>query len=140
MARKLKMLGMILFLLGLITGLAMTNFRNPRMGLAAHLEGVMNGVFLVVAGLIWRDLRLSATFRRITFWTLLFGSFVNWLITTLAAYLGTSNMTPIAGAGFTGTAFQEQVVNAGFISVGLTMLFSLIVIIYGLRGKDEGAV
>ncbi|MDP4150777.1 MAG: hydrogenase [Bacteroidota bacterium] len=131
---------MILFLLGLITGLAMTNFRNPRMGLAAHLEGVMNGVFLVVAGLIWRDLRLSATFRRITFWTLLFGSFVNWLITTLAAYLGTSNMTPIAGAGFTGTAFQEQVVNAGFISVGLTMLFSLIVIIYGLRGKDEGAV
>ena len=51
-SRTLKMLGMLLFLLGLITGFAMTNFKNPRMGLAAHVEGVMNCTFLVAAGLI----------------------------------------------------------------------------------------
>ena len=48
-SRKLKMLGMFLFLLGLITGFASANLKNTRMGLAAHLEGVMNGTFLIVA-------------------------------------------------------------------------------------------
>ena len=37
---------MALFLAGLLTGLVEQEFANPRMGLAAHLEGVMNGAFL----------------------------------------------------------------------------------------------
>jgi (hydroxyamino)benzene mutase len=131
--RKLKMLGMLLFLLGLITGFLLTNFKNPRMGLAAHLEGVMNGVFLVVAGLIWHDLNISKALKKITCGTLIYGTYVNWLITLLAALLGTSKMTPITGNGFIGTPLHEQIVNAGFISVGLTMVFSLLVIVYGLR-------
>jgi len=36
---------MFLFLLGLLTGFVETKFLNPRMVLAAHLEGVMNGHF-----------------------------------------------------------------------------------------------
>jgi hypothetical protein len=42
--------GMFLFLTGLPTGLVEQRFNNPRMGLAAHLEGVMNGVFRVALG------------------------------------------------------------------------------------------
>jgi hydroxylaminobenzene mutase len=135
MSRKLKMLGMLLFLLGLITGFAMPNLRNHRMGLAAHLEGVMNGTFLVVAGLIWSELRISETFKKVTFWTLVYGTFVNWFVTLLAACLGTSRMTPLTGQGYFGTPIQENIVTGGFISVGLTMVFSLVVIVYGLRGK-----
>jgi hypothetical protein len=45
--RRLMWHGMFLFLLGLVTGFAEQNFANVRMGLAAHLEGVMNGTFLV---------------------------------------------------------------------------------------------
>jgi hypothetical protein len=33
---------MFLFLLGLLTGLLETHFINIRMGVSAHLEGVMN--------------------------------------------------------------------------------------------------
>jgi hydroxylaminobenzene mutase len=44
--------GMFLFLLGLVTGMLETRFTNMRMGLSAHLEGVMNGIFLVVLGAI----------------------------------------------------------------------------------------
>ena len=40
--RRLMWHGMCLFLLGLFTGFAEQQFANARMGLAAHLEGVMN--------------------------------------------------------------------------------------------------
>ena len=124
---------MLLFLLGLITGLMTAQFRNPRMGLSAHMEGILNGIFLVIVGIIWHELKISRSLGKITYATLIYGSFANWITTFAAALMGTSQMTPLIGSGFHGTAFQEQLVTAGFISVGLTMLFSLVVIIYGLR-------
>lgn len=42
-------LGLILVLLGLITGVAIPALKNPRMGLASHLQGMTNGPLLVVA-------------------------------------------------------------------------------------------
>jgi len=51
--RCLVRYGVLLFLLGLLTGLIVQKLANPRMGLSSHLEGVMNGTFLVVLGLIW---------------------------------------------------------------------------------------
>lgn len=47
--RRLLWHGLFLFLLGLLTGLVVPMFQNPRMGLSAHLEGVMNGIFLAVS-------------------------------------------------------------------------------------------
>jgi len=133
--RQLKMLGMLLFLLGLITGFVIMNFRNPRMGLAAHLEGVMNGTFLVVAGFVWNELKITDNWRKGLTITLLYGTFANWLLTLISAVLGTSKMTPLSGAGYEGTALQENIIMAGLVSVGLTMVFSLGVMVYGLRGK-----
>ena len=127
------MLGMLLFLFGLITGLVMANFKNPRMGLSAHMEGILNGIFLVLAGIIWNDLTISKSLGRAAYVTLIYGTYANWITTGCAAWLGTSKMTPLTGSGFHGTDFQEQLVTYGFISVGLTMLFSLTVMIYGLR-------
>jgi len=49
---------MFLFLLGLFTGFVEQRFANVRMGLAAHLEGVMNGTFLIALGAIWIEVRL----------------------------------------------------------------------------------
>jgi (hydroxyamino)benzene mutase len=48
--RRLVWHGMLLFLLGLVTGFAEPHFRNLRMALAAHLEGVMNGTFIIALG------------------------------------------------------------------------------------------
>lgn len=126
---------MVLFLFGLITGFAIVAFTNPRQGLAAHLEGLLNGMFLVVAGFVWSELMISQRLRKVLFWTLLYGTFANWFFTLLGAIWGTSRMTPIAGAGFDGTELQEKIIFAGFTLVGLTMVFSLAIIVYGLRGK-----
>ena len=137
-SRRLKMSGMILFLTGLITGFLIMTMQNPRMALAAHLEGIMNGIFLVITGIIWNELYLSGSLKKILFWTLIYGTFTNWSFTLLAAILGTSKMTPIAGEGFSSTQFHENLITAGLALVGLTMAFSLVIIVYGLRGKASG--
>ncbi|HEY4967215.1 MAG TPA: hypothetical protein VII28_12490 [Puia sp.] len=134
-SRKLKLLGMFLFLLGLVTGFLMMNIKNPKMGLAAHMEGVMNGTFLIAVGLIWNELKLSKNLKNAAYGTLIYGTFVNWFVTLLSAHFGTSKMTPISGQGFVGTDLQENIVRVGYITVGLTMVFSVIVMTYGLRGK-----
>ena len=61
--RRLMWHGMFLFLLGLLTGLLEQRFTNMRMGLAAHLEGVMNGTFLVALRAVWPIMTVAAVRR-----------------------------------------------------------------------------
>jgi len=133
--RRLMWHGMLLFLLGLITGFVETRFTNVRMGLAAHLEGVMNGTFLVALGAIWTELKLPPVSKAIAYWTALYGAYINWLVTTLAAIYGTSALSPITAAGHSGLPWQESLITAGFLSVGIVIVFSSVVILWGLRAK-----
>ena len=68
--RRLLFHGMALFLIGLLTGLVEQHFTNVRMGLAAHLEGVMNGTFLLAVGAIWSEVRLASGPRAVAYWAL----------------------------------------------------------------------
>ncbi len=131
--RRLLWNGMFLFLLGLITGLIEQKFINPRMGLAAHLEGVMNGTFLIALGAAWTEVRLSPRLNAVAYWSALYGTYVNWVITALAAIFGTAAMTPITGAGFNGQLWQENLVTYGFTSVGLGIIAASILVLWGLR-------
>lgn len=125
--------GMFLFLLGLFTGFVELKFTNVRMGLAAHLEGVMNGTFLVALGAVWAEVRLSPPLKVAAYWSVLYGSYANWAVTTLAAIFGTAALSPISAAGHSGRPWQEGVVTFGFISVGIFMVVSSILILWGLR-------
>ncbi len=125
--------GMCLFLLGLLTGFAEQHFANVRMGLAAHLEGVMNGTFLLALGAAWPHVRLSATAAAIAFWTMLYGTYANWLVTLLAAIFGTAALSPITGVGHNGLPWQETFVTAGFMSVGIVIVFASALVLWGLR-------
>jgi hydroxylaminobenzene mutase len=131
--RQLLWHGMFLFLLGLLTGLAEQQFQNPRMGLAAHLEGVMNGIFLIAVGAVWMELRLPPRLKAAAYWSALYGTYANWVVTILAAILGTAAMSPITAAGHSAPAWQEAFVNFGFISVGIAIIASSILMLWGLR-------
>ncbi len=131
--RRLLWHGMFLFLLGLLTGFAEQNFNNPRMGLAAHLEGVMNGTFLVALGAIWAEVRLSPKLKAAAFWSALYGTYANWVITTAAAILGTAALSPITSNGHSAPPLYEVVVTAGFVTVGIATVTSSILILLGLR-------
>jgi len=131
--RRLLWHGFFLFLLGLLTGLVGQNFTNPRMGLAAHLQGVMNGTFLVALGAVWNDVHLSPPWKAATYWTALYGTYANWAVTVLAAVLGTAALNPITAAGHRALPWQEGLVTVGFLSVGLAMLASASWCLFGLR-------
>ena len=131
--RHLMWHGMFLFLLGLATGLVEQRFANVRMGLAAHLEGVMNGMLLVGLGAIWTEVKLPPRAKATAYWTALYGTYVNWLVTTLAAVFGTAALSPISSAGHSGKPWQEILVTAGFQSVSVVIVASALLVLWGLR-------
>jgi len=130
--RRLMWHGMFLFLLGLLTGLVEQHFTNPRMGLAAHLEGVMNGIFLVALGAIWVEVRLSAPLKAGAYWSALYGTYINWAVTALAAVLGAASLSPNTG-GRGALPWQEAVVTAGFMTVGIAIIAASVLVLWGLR-------
>lgn len=137
-SRKLIRYGILLFLLGLLTGFAMPAFENSRMGLSSHLEGVMNGMFLVLLGLIWEKLILSEKLLKITFILALFGTFVNWLTTLFAAIVGAgSEMMPIAGEDLSGNQLEELLIKFGLISLSVAMVVVSIIVLYGLKSDNS---
>ena len=87
-ANKLVFLVLILFILGLLIGLFVQNMTNPRMALAAHLEGIMNGMFLIILGFIWNRLILSKTVFKVTFEVTAYGTFANLAAVIIAALTG----------------------------------------------------
>jgi hydroxylaminobenzene mutase len=132
--------GVILFLLGLLTGFLLPAMANPRMGLSSHLEGVLNGMFLMIlGGVIWPKLQLSGRTLSIGFWLVLFGTFVNWGTTLLAGFWGAgSEMMPLPAGGYIGAAWQELLIKIGLIALSVAMVVVCGIVLWGLRSKGGG--
>ena len=135
--RRLIWHGMFLFLLGLLTGFVETKFTSTRMGLAAHLEGVMNGTFLIALGAVWMEVRLSAGLKAAAYWCALYGTYVNWATTTLGAALGAAALSPITSAGHHALPWQEIFMTALFLTVGLTIVGASVLVLWGLRRQPS---
>jgi len=133
--RQLLWHGMLLFLLGLLTGLVQQHFSNVLMGLAAHLEGVMNGIFLLALGAIWDEVNLSVRPKAATYWLFLAGTYGNWLMTTFAAILGTAALSPITAAGHSASPLKEAAITIGFVAVGLAIIAGAALALWGLRTR-----
>src|SRR5580704_8774454 len=133
--RRLMWHGMFLFLLGLLTGFVEQQFANMRMGLAAHLEGVMNGTFLIALGAVWFEVRLPPRTKAATYWTALYGTYMNWFFTLLAAAFGTAVLSPITGAARSAQPWQETIVGFGLQTVGIAIVASSALVLWGLRRR-----
>ncbi|OGU56464.1 MAG: hydrogenase [Ignavibacteria bacterium GWF2_33_9] len=129
-ADRLIFLGLILFLIGLLIGLFIQNMANPRMALSAHLEGVMNGMFVMLLGLIWKRLILSEVLLRTTFWLVIYGTFSNITAVVVAATTGFGKMMPIAG-GQDGQGAIEGLISFLLISLALCMIVVCIIVLIG---------
>ena len=129
---RLVFLGVLLFFLGLIVGLLAPLFANPRMGVSSHLEGVLNGIFLIVLGLIWHKINLSDRWLKITFGMAVYGTFANWFGILIAAVFNAGKMLGIAANGQEGPPVAEGVVTFTLISLTVAMLFICVTVLIGL--------
>lgn len=134
---RLLFLGALLFFLSLMTGLVLAAapafVANPRGLLAGHLEAAMNGLFLMLVALFLPRLQLGAGQARTCRAALIYGAFANWVFTSMAGILGTSQATPIAGAGHQGTPFAELAMQAGLVSVAVATVVAAGLLLVGLR-------
>lgn len=134
---RLVFQGVLLFFLSLLTGLLLVAnppfVANPRGVLAGHLEAAMNGMFIILVGTFFDRLCLSARQAAICRSALLYSGFANWLFTTAAGILGTSEATPLAGAGHHASAVAEQFILLGLVTVALSMVVAVVLLLVGLR-------
>lgn len=121
-----------MFFLGLLVGLVTPILANPRMGLSSHIEGVLNGMLLIIIGLIWNRVKLSFKWLKVTFWMAIYGTFANWFGILVAAVFNAGKMLTIAAKGREGHPIAEGVVTFSLVSLTLAMLFVSVAILIGL--------
>ena len=96
--------------------------QNPRMGLASHLQGMTNGPFLIIVGLLWPHLVLAHVWQVVTVALLAYGTYANWLATQLAAIWGAgSKFAPGAAGGHVASTAKESIVNVLLVSLAVTV-------------------
>jgi hydroxylaminobenzene mutase len=131
-------MGMLLFLLALLVGLAVPTFAVPRLGLSTHLLGIMQGTFLMIVGVLWPRVRLTRVMARVGFFLAIYGCLAAWTANLLAAIWGAGNsMVPIAAGSAHGTAIQEGIISIALRSAALSLIAAAMVILWGLRETSD---
>jgi hydroxylaminobenzene mutase len=133
--RRLIWHGVFLVLVALLGGALLPSFRNPRLGLSAHVGGVMNGTLVALIGTMWGHLSLSPRRAAACFWSTVYSGYANWAGLLLAAVFGTSSTTPMLGAGHSGTPAQEALVGFLLVSGGAFVLLACLLVLAGLSRK-----
>jgi hydroxylaminobenzene mutase len=131
-SEKLVFSGMFLFFLALIVGLGAPLLANPRLGISCHVEGVLNGIFLILLGLIWNRISVSWKWLKITFWLSIYGTFSNWLGYLIAAVFNAGRHLNIASTGHPGTPIADDIIDFLLATLTVAMLTICTTIIIGL--------
>jgi (hydroxyamino)benzene mutase len=126
-------LGLILFVIGLLTGFAIPVLKNPRMGLTSHLEGVLNGMFLALLGLLWPHVHLSHAWGVTAIGLIVYSAYANWLGTLLAAAWGAGRkLAPIAAGEHEASTAKEAVFGFLVVSLSVTIVIGVVIVLFGL--------
>jgi hydroxylaminobenzene mutase len=94
---------------------------------------VQNGMVLLIFGLVWQRLNLAHRAARTAELASIFSMYAIWGALFLAAVFGTSRVTPIAGAGFEGAAWQELLVAVLLYTGSAGILVGAGLVFWGLR-------
>ena len=133
MQTALFALGLVLFLLGLLTGVAVPALKNPRMALSSHLEAVLNGMFLVLLGLLWPHIHLPNAWGVTAVVLIVYAAYANWLATLLAAAWGAGRrFAPIAAADHEASVAKERLVGLLLVSLAVSIVVGVVIVIVGL--------
>ena len=132
LSQDLLIHGTVLFILGLLNGLVVQRFKNPRMGLSAHLAGLQNALVLWAFGLMWPSVKLGLTGQQFVAGAAIMGMYAFWLALLFAAILGTSRSTPIAGIGHAASPKKELLVTVLLVSGSVAIILATFGLLIGL--------
>lgn len=136
-SHRLLQAGILLFLLALLVGIAIPLFAVPRLGLSTHLLGIMQGLFLMVTGILWPRLKLTRTASRVAFWLALYGCVAAWMANLLAGIWGAGNsMLPMAAGQAHGSVLQEAIIATALRTAAVSLIAAAVLILWGLRRRD----
>jgi (hydroxyamino)benzene mutase len=111
--------GVIVLLLGLLTGFGIPHLHSRQLGNAAHLVGLIGGFGIVTFGLLWPRLNLGRFWSTAGVWMTALSMYLSWLGLVL---LGVFESGPWGRAG------QVAVALGGWLA-----LFAAVVVLVGLR-------
>ncbi|MBW4507217.1 MAG: hypothetical protein KME64_11990 [Scytonematopsis contorta HA4267-MV1] len=137
---KLRLLwhGIFLCTLGFIVGFFIPLYANPRAGLATHLLGITEGIFLAVVGLIFPNLKLSLFNARLAFWMLVISAYVGLLGELLGAAFGLTKVFIITAQGLSpGISWMESSVEIAVKGISVFIILACFILLFGLRKTNN---
>jgi hydroxylaminobenzene mutase len=140
MNRLQVQLGFILILLALLTGPVIPVVVSPRLALAAHTVGIMGGLVLIAIGALASSFALGPRAAAIMTWSWVYAAYANWFACLLGAVTGASRLTPMAGAGASGSPGAEAVVAFLLESLAVASIAGTGLAVWGLRERRVAAV
>lgn len=103
--------GVALLALSVLSGFAIMAAPDPLMGLATHIQGLLNAILLIVVGVIWSRFEISYLGSVVVYWGLIGGAFLTFGVQLACAFLQIGGTTfPIVGSSHTGTPLEETIV------------------------------
>jgi len=103
--------GVVLLALSVLSGFAIMIAPVPLMGLAGHVQGLLNAVLLIAVGVIWSRLDTPYLGAVIIYWGLIAGAFVTFGVQLVCTFLEIGGTTfPIVAGSHTGSQLEETVV------------------------------
>jgi (hydroxyamino)benzene mutase len=115
----------------LIVGVVAPLLANPKLGFLCHVEGVLNGIFLIVLGLIWNIVAESNKCMTITFWLSIYGTFANWLGHMISALFNTGRHLTMATKDQAVPPLADDIVDFLLLSLTMAMFTISITVIIG---------
>jgi (hydroxyamino)benzene mutase len=126
--------GIGLLVAAALLGLTIPHLTVPRLALSAHLIALMQGIFLIVAGLLWSKLVLTTMQARTAFWLLIYQGVAAPLANLMGAVWGAGNsILPMAAGLAHGRTAQELMIDIGLRSAGAAVIVGLLLMLWGLR-------
>ena len=131
-SRILIRAGFALLLVALIVGLLVPMFAVPKRAVSAHVLGVVQGLLLAVAGLVWPRLAFPRAASIAATVLLLYGCAAAWSANLGAAVWRAGGGTfPLVEAR--GTPAQELFIAIGLRTSAIALIAAVVLMIVGLR-------
>jgi hypothetical protein len=136
--------GVIVLLLGLLTGFVIGNVHNPHLGDAAHLTGLIGGFGMIGLGLLWPKLSLGRFWSGAGAWMTAVSMYLNWLGLAFMGAFGSGPKAP--NSPMLGSPLLwDRAGGVVLTMAALLSLFATLVILIGLRkltasAETEGAM